>query len=53
MQFRGSPHKGKQWREDVPKKLIDFFDHNILQLFDFERFLSDQVIPPDRKALWV
>ncbi len=36
--------------EPVPKKLIDFFDQNMLQLFDFERFLFDQVIPPDRKA---
>jgi hypothetical protein len=32
--------------------LIDFFDQNMLQLFDFERFLFDQVIPPDRKALY-
>jgi hypothetical protein len=37
--------------EHVPKKLVDFFEQNMLQLFDFERFLFDQVIPHDRKAL--
>jgi hypothetical protein len=44
------PPGGNSFRlEHVPKKLIDFFDQNMLQLFDFKRFLSDQVIPPDRK----
>jgi len=37
--------------EYVPKKLIDFFDQNMLQLFEFERFLPDQMIPSDREAL--
>jgi hypothetical protein len=37
--------------EHVPKKLLDFFDQDILQLFDFERFLIDHVIPRDREAL--
>jgi hypothetical protein len=37
--------------EHVPKKLIDFFDQNMLQLIDFERFLFDQMIPSDREAL--
>jgi hypothetical protein len=41
------------WRdlEHVPKKLIDFFDKNMLQLFESERFLFDQMIPSDREAL--
>ena len=26
--------------EHVPKKLLDFFDQDMLQLFDSERFLS-------------
>jgi len=30
--------------EHVPKKLIDFSDQNMLQLFEFERFLFDQMI---------
>ena len=33
------------------KKLIDFFDQNMLQLFESERFLFDQMIPSDREAL--
>jgi hypothetical protein len=37
--------------EHVPKKLTDFFDEDMLQLFDFERFLIDHVIPRDREAL--
>ena len=37
--------------EHVPKKLIDLFDKDMLQLFEFERFLFDHVIPRDREAL--
>ncbi len=36
--------------EQVPKKLTDFFDQNLLQLIDLARFLIDQTIPSDRKA---
>jgi hypothetical protein len=32
-------------QEHVPKKLLDFFDQDMLQLFDFERVLIDQMIP--------
>jgi DNA replication protein DnaC len=31
--------------------LTDFFDQNMLQLFESERFLFDQMIPSDREAL--
>jgi hypothetical protein len=31
--------------EHVPKKLLDFFDKGMLNLFEFERFLFDHVIP--------
>ena len=31
--------------EHVPKKVIDFFDQNMLHLFESERFLFDQMIP--------
>jgi hypothetical protein len=37
--------------EHVPKKLLDFFDKDMLQFFEFERFLIDHVIPRDREAL--
>jgi hypothetical protein len=37
--------------EHVPKKLTDFFDQNMLQLVELERFLFDQMIPSDREAL--
>jgi len=37
--------------EQVPKKVIDFFDQDMLQLFESERFLFDQMIPSDREAL--
>jgi hypothetical protein len=39
--------------EQVPKKLTGYFDKNMLQLFDFERVLTDQMIPFDRVALYV
>ena len=35
----------------VPKKLLDFFDEDMLQFIDFERVLVDQMIPFDRDAL--
>jgi hypothetical protein len=37
--------------EHVAKKLIDFFDKDMLQLFEFERFLFDHVIPRYRKGI--
>ncbi len=49
--------------EHVPEKLVDFsiildigyirclIDGNMIQLFDFERFLLDRMIPSDRKTL--
>ena len=37
--------------EHVPKKLLDFFDSDMLQLFEFERFLFDQMILFDRDML--
>jgi hypothetical protein len=37
--------------EHVPKRLIGFFDQNMLQLFDFERFLFYQMILSGRKGL--
>jgi hypothetical protein len=36
--------------EHVPKKLTDFFDLNMLQVFESERFLFDQMILSDREA---
>jgi len=36
--------------EQVPKKLIGFFDPNLLQHTDLARFLIDRMIPSDRKA---
>ena len=37
-----------QYDADLEHVLIDFFDQNKLQLFDFERFLFGQVIPQVR-----
>ena len=37
--------------EHVPKKLIDFFDQNMLQLIDLERVLVDWMMPSKRNAL--
>jgi hypothetical protein len=37
--------------EHVSKKFLDFFDEEMLQLFEFERTLFDYVIPRDRQAL--
>ncbi|MEF3365836.1 hypothetical protein V3H18_04735 [Methylocystis sp. 9N] len=31
--------------------MTDFFDENLLQYFDFERFLIDHMISSDREAL--
>ena len=31
--------------EHVPRKLPGFFDHEMRQLFEFERVLVDQMIP--------
>jgi len=36
--------------ERVPKKLLDFFDSDMLQLFESERCLFDQMSPSDREA---
>ncbi|MGH6863708.1 MAG: hypothetical protein ACRECN_05470, partial [Methylocella sp.] len=45
------PHCGAATLEHVPKKLLDFFEFDMLQLFEFERFLIDQMNPFDRDAL--
>jgi len=39
--------------EHVPKKLLDFFHQDMLQLFDFELrpYRSNDMIPFDRDAL--
>jgi hypothetical protein len=37
--------------EHVPKKMLDVFNENMLQLFEFERFLFDRVMPHDRETL--
>jgi len=34
-----------------PKKMLGVFDENMLQLFEFERFLFDSVMPHDRETL--
>ena len=34
-----------------PEKLLDIFDSDMLQIFEFERFLFDHVEPRDREAL--
>ncbi|MGO8847072.1 MAG: hypothetical protein ACLQFI_17425 [Methylocella sp.] len=39
--------------EHVPEKLTGFFDQNMLQLLESERFLYDQMILSDREALQV
>ncbi|MEF3365467.1 hypothetical protein V3H18_02850 [Methylocystis sp. 9N] len=41
----------KKRLEQVPKKLTDFFDENLLRRFDFERLLIDHMIRCDREAL--
>jgi len=35
----------------VPKKSLDSFDSDMLQLFESERFLFNQMSPSDREAL--
>jgi len=37
--------------EHVLKKLLAFFDSDMLQFFEFARFLSAQMIPSDQDAL--
>jgi hypothetical protein len=37
--------------EHAAKKLLDFFDFDMLILFEFERFHFDHVIPRDGHAL--
>ncbi len=44
------PWASTSTRRSCPE-LIDFFDQDMLQLFESERFLFDHVIPRDRKAL--
>jgi hypothetical protein len=54
---KDAPHKGAlapssiQRLELVPKKLLDFLDADMFQLFESERLLFDQMIPSDRAAL--
>jgi hypothetical protein len=38
--------------EHGPKKLLDFFDSDMLEIFGFERFLFDRVISRDWEALY-
>src|ERR1700730_5856452 len=45
-------HPGHRTLEHVPKKLLAFFDSDMVQLFDFERVLIDQMILFDRDALY-
>jgi hypothetical protein len=44
-------HQRAEASEHVPEKLINFSDKNMLQLFDFERFLLDRPVLADRKTL--
>jgi len=37
--------------EHAPKKLLDFFDSDMLKFFDFERVLINQMFPFERDAL--
>jgi hypothetical protein len=48
--FRGS-RQSESALEHVPKKLIDLFGRNMLQLFEFEQLLFDQMDSFDRDAL--
>ena len=45
------PDFGTSGLARVPKKLLDFFDKDMLQLFEFERFLSPHVIAREEEAL--
>jgi hypothetical protein len=38
--------------EHVPKILLDFIEKDMLQLFDFERVLTDPTVPFDRDPVW-
>jgi hypothetical protein len=48
---RGGNPPGHRTLEHVPKKLLAFFDSDMVQLFDFARVLIDQMILFDRDAL--
>jgi hypothetical protein len=48
---RPSLGEARRSSEQVPKKLTDFFEKDLLQLVDIERFLFDRTIPCDREAL--
>jgi hypothetical protein len=49
--LRPARRRGNERLEHVPKKLLAFFDSAMLQLFEFERFLFDHVIPRNQEAL--
>jgi hypothetical protein len=36
--------------EHVPKKLPDFFEENMLNIYESARFLADQMCPSGRKT---
>ena len=50
-QWGGFPEHEIENLELVPKKLIDFFDPNMLKFFEFERFPCDHVFPLVGQAL--
>jgi hypothetical protein len=51
MGYKAPPEVFVPALEHAPKKLIGFFDHNMLQLVESERFLFDRMIPSHREAL--
>jgi hypothetical protein len=48
---RGQTNFRPRAQREFPKKLLAFFDQDMLQLFDFERILIDQMILFDQDAL--
>ncbi len=48
---RPSLGEARRSSEQVPKKLTDYFDKDLLQLIDIERFFFDRMIPCDQEAL--